>query len=106
MNTEATPVHSPNYLAIFGILCGLTLLSVLADVVSLPGGKVAVSALVLLVATAKACFVLMYFMHLKFERAWKYALLMPTVILSLGLLLAMLPDITLHYYPVDVPQVR
>ncbi len=98
--------NSLSYLAIFGILCGLTVVSVLADMISLPGGKLVVASLVLAIATAKAAFVMMYFMHLKFERAWKYALLMPTVILSLGLLLALLPDIALHYYVMDVPQVR
>ena len=49
--------------------------------------------LVLSVATAKALFVMMYFMHLKFEGRWKYVLLSPTVILAIGLPLALLPDI-------------
>lgn len=95
-----------SYQAIFGLLCLLTAVSVLADLVSLPGGKWVVTALVLAIATAKASFVLLYFMHLKFERAWKYALIMPTVILSIGLVLALFPDIALHYYPLDVPQTR
>ncbi|MCA8984721.1 MAG: cytochrome C oxidase subunit IV family protein [Planctomycetaceae bacterium] len=103
---SATHDASPNYLAIFGILCGLTLVSILADFISLPGGKVLLAAIVLSVATAKALFVMLYFMHLKFEGGWKYALLTPTVILAVGLLIAMLPDIGLHYYVMDVPQVR
>jgi len=98
--------QSLSYQAIFGILCLLTAASVLADYLKLPGGKWVLTVLVLGIASAKASFVLLYFMHLKFERAWKYALIMPTVILSAGLLLAMFPDIALHYYPLDVPQVR
>jgi len=47
-----------------------------------------------------------YFMHLKFEGAWKYVILLPTAILACGLPLALAPDIGLHYYTTDVPQVR
>lgn len=106
MNEKTASHGSPNYLAIFGILCLLTVVSVLADVISLPGGKLVVGLIVLSVATAKAAYVLRYFMHLKYERAWKYALLLPTVILSIGLLLALFPDMAMHYYPQNVPQLK
>ncbi|MBL4886225.1 MAG: cytochrome C oxidase subunit IV family protein [Planctomycetaceae bacterium] len=102
---QTTDQHSPNYLAIFGILCVLTIISVVADLVSVPGLKILVACIVLAVATAKAAFVMLYFMHLKFERNWKYAILMPTIILAIGLLLVMIPDISLHYYDLDIPQV-
>lgn len=106
MSDETASHSSPNYLAIFGILCLLTVVSVLADVISLPGGKLVLAIIVLAIATAKAAYVLKYFMHLKYEKAWKYALLLPTVILSIGLLLALFPDIAMHYYPQDIPQVK
>jgi cytochrome c oxidase subunit 4 len=61
---------------------------------------------VLAVAVAKAQFVMRYFMHLKFEGAWKYVLLLPTAILACGLPLALAPDIGLHYYTPDTPQSR
>ncbi len=101
---ETTESH-PNYLMIFFCLCGLTVASVVLDLFSSPSWKITIGSLVMLVAAAKAGLVMLFFMHLKFERNWKYALLMPTVILSMGLILAFLPDIAMHYYPLDVPQV-
>ncbi len=96
--------HHVNYLAIFIALCVCTALSVLFDVVPLNRYFVAVA--VLAVAVAKAQFVMRYFMHLKFEGAWKYVLLLPTAILACGLPLALAPDIGLHYYTSEVPQVK
>jgi cytochrome c oxidase subunit 4 len=61
---------------------------------------------VLAVASAKALLVMIYFMHLKFEGRWKFVLLAPTIILALGLPLALLPDVGAHYYLLDVPQDR
>lgn len=95
-----------NYLAVFGALCLLTLVSVLADLLTLPSLEWVIAVIVLAVAAAKAGFVMLYFMHLKFETHWKYALLLPTIVLGLGMLLALMPDITLHYYTIDVPQVE
>ncbi|MGD9858256.1 MAG: cytochrome C oxidase subunit IV family protein [Planctomycetaceae bacterium] len=96
--------HHVNYMAIFIALCVCTILSVVFDVVPLNRKVVAIA--VLAVAVAKAQFVMRYFMHLKFEGAWKYVLLLPTAILACGLPLALAPDIGLHYYTPEVPQVR
>jgi cytochrome c oxidase subunit IV len=49
-------------------------------------------------------FVMLYFMHLKFEGKWKYVLLAPTMVLALAIIAALTPDIGLHYYDVQVPQ--
>ncbi len=94
----------PNYFLVFAALCCFTVMSILADVITLPtyGVKVVV---VLAVATSKALCVMSWFMHLKYERGWKYVLLAPTTILALGLPLALTPDIAEHYYTLDVPQV-
>jgi cytochrome c oxidase subunit IV len=105
--------HAPHhvwYFGVFGCLCFLTLLSVLFDVFKIEGRttiggiNLVLAALVLSVATAKALFVMTYFMHLKFEGRWKFLLLSPTVILAVGLPLALLPDVGVHYYPTDIPQ--
>jgi len=95
--------HHVNYFAIFCALCGLTAASVVADVFQF-NSKIALIVIVLSIATAKALFVMSYFMHLKFERNWKYLLLAPTAILAMGLPLALMPDVGVHYYTVDVPQ--
>jgi len=96
--------HHVNYLAVFIALCVCTLLSIAFDVIDMP--KTLTVALVLAVACAKALFVMTYFMHLKFEGAWKFIILAPTAILAVGLMVALAPDIGLHYYTLDVPQVR
>ncbi|MFN0195643.1 MAG: cytochrome C oxidase subunit IV family protein [Planctomycetaceae bacterium] len=90
---------------VFAALCVFTLISALLDIVDvLPKGVVAVA--VLAVATAKALCVMAFFMHLKFEGRWKYVLLAPTTILAIGLPLALLPDVGVHYYLIDVPQTQ
>lgn len=99
-DSEAHHVH---YFGVFIALCVLTLISAATDFMPLEN-KLVLAAIVLSVSTAKALFVMMFFMHLKFEGNWKYVLLAPTVILAMGLPLALLPDIAVHYYDVDVPQ--
>jgi cytochrome c oxidase subunit 4 len=97
--------HHANYWLIFLALCVCTALSVIADLIHLDN-KILVAFIVLSIASAKALFVMTYFMHLKFEGAWKFVILAPTAILAMGLMLALLPDIGVHYYPTDVPQNR
>jgi cytochrome c oxidase subunit IV len=106
---EHTAGHHVWYLGVFGALCGLTALSVCCDLVDIPVTKIrginpVLAVLVLSVAAAKAFFVMTRFMHLKFEGKWKYLLLSPTIILAIGLPLALLPDIGVHYYTTDYAQ--
>lgn len=102
---EENHSHAGTYFAVFIALCVFTGLSILADALHFSDKNVT-RVLVLAVATAKALCVMMYFMHLKFERAWKYLLLIPTGILALALPFALFPDVGAHYYTPDVPQVR
>ncbi len=96
--------HFKIYLVIFAALCGFTILSILADVVKIPyGAKVGI---VLAVASCKALCVMLIFMHLKFERAWKYLLLTPTLILAATIPFALIPDIGSSYYTPTAPQIR
>ena len=97
--------HQVNYLTIFFILCFCTFMSVVFDVVDIDS-KLLLIVLVMSIAIAKALFVMSYFMHLKFEGNWKFLLLAPTVALAMSLPLAFLPDVGLHYYQVDVPQMK
>lgn len=100
------------YSTIFFALCICTVLSIVFDFVDLRGknllglnGVVLLSLGVLSIACAKALFVMIYFMHLKFEGKWKYVLLSPTIILAMGLTVAMIPDIGIHYYVNESPQI-
>ena len=86
-----------NYLMVFVALCVCTLISVATDLIDFRSRTV-LAIVVLAVAVAKALFVMGYFMHLKFEGRWKFVLLAPTLILAVGLPLALLPDIGMHYY--------
>lgn len=96
--------HGATYFAVFVALCVFTGISVGCDLLHM--NKILLAGLVLAVATCKALCVMMYFMHLKFERAWKYLLLAPTIILALALPLSLRPDIGETYYVPDVPQMR
>ncbi len=105
--------HHVNYFYIFLALCFFTIMSVVCDLAGIKGetvmgmnGTVLLAVLVLSVAVAKALCVMLFFMHLKFERNWKYVILAPTTILAIGLPLALMPDVGVHYYTVDVPQVH
>ena len=93
-----------HYLSVFFALCICTALSVTFDLVELTPGLVVF--LVLAVAVAKALFVMTYFMHLKFEGRWKFLILAPTSILAVGLMIALAPDMAMHYYTNDAPQAR
>ena len=101
------------YSTIFFALCGCTVLSILFDFVDLReknllglNGVVLLSLVVLSIACAKALFVMIYFMHLKFEGNWKYVLLAPTTILAIGLPLALYPDVGIAYYTPTAPQIH
>ncbi|WP_437223174.1 cytochrome C oxidase subunit IV family protein [Planctomicrobium sp. SH661] len=93
-----------NYFAIFIALCICTAISVALDIVEIT--PLLLVALVLAVAMAKALFVLTYFMHLKFEGRWKFIILAPTAILAVGLMVALAPDVAMHYYTNEAPQAR
>lgn len=101
--TEGQTHHTAPYFIVFLALCVCTVLSVVADVLQ-PPSKLVLIVIVLAIATAKALFVMAYFMHLKFEGRWKYVLLAPTIILACGIPLALLPDIGVHYYTDVAPQ--
>lgn len=97
--------HGQLYFTVFAALCGFTLISIAADLVHIPNRALLVG-IVLSVAVCKALSVMLIFMHLKFERAWKYLLLAPTLILACTIPFALAPDIGMHYYTQTAPQIR
>ncbi|MBI3088566.1 MAG: cytochrome C oxidase subunit IV family protein [Candidatus Omnitrophica bacterium] len=66
--STATPPSPRTYLAIWGWLAGLMLLSVLLSELPLSGRTIAL--IVLALSTVKALLVALYYMHLKFDRRW------------------------------------
>lgn len=101
--TDSSAHSHPNYLGVFYVLCGLTAVSVVADLAGGSLGKAMIALIVLAVASAKALFVMLYFMHLKYEGKWKYALLAPTIILAAGIIVALAAEFGAHYYEMLAP---
>lgn len=103
MSHDHNESHGATYFMVFMALCVFTGLSVLADVFRF-GNKNVLTVIVLAIASAKALCVMMFFMHLKFERAWKYLLLAPTLILASAIPFALMPDVGMSYYTPTAPQ--
>lgn len=52
------------------------------------------------VSCTKALLVIMFFMHVKYEKSWKYVLTIPTAMMAVFLVLMLVPDVgmrTQHY---------
>jgi cytochrome c oxidase subunit 4 len=82
----------PNYINIFWALTVLTVVEI--GVAYLPMNKLAVGALLVLFACAKAALVALYFMHLKFERPTLGIIALTPMILCVFLIFMLLPDLT------------
>ena len=98
--------HDKSYRLVFMPLCVFTGLSFYADILPVKEAgsesegwsTPVIAVIVLAIAVAKATCVMLFFMHLKWERGWKYVLLAPTTILAIGFPIALMPDIGFHYY--------
>ena len=98
--------HAKIYGLVFLALCVFTGLSFYADILPVKEAgsesegwsTPVIAVIVLAIAVAKATCVMLFFMHLKWERGWKYVLLAPTTILAIGFPIALMPDIGFHYY--------
>ena len=55
--------------------------------------KVVGWAAMMMVSVAKALLVILFFMHLWWERAWKYVLTIPALIMGVLLVLLLVPDV-------------
>jgi cytochrome c oxidase subunit 4 len=91
-HTLAMPHHKVNYVAIFGLLVALTVVTVVVAFVHLNSELIKV-LVALTIASMKAAFVALYFMHLKFEGKLIYLILIIPVFLCLVLVIALIPDI-------------
>jgi cytochrome c oxidase subunit IV len=80
----------PNYIAVFIWLAALTAVEV--AVVYLPLTKLAMAAILVVLAFTKAALVALYFMHLKFERRTMLFVAVTPVILCVFLMFMLIPD--------------
>jgi len=86
-------VHHPvNYVRIFYILIGLTVVTVAGSLYRAPNELINVG-LALAIATVKAFFVVSFFMHLKFEGKLIYTIFFAPLMLAIVLAIALIPDI-------------
>lgn len=90
MSVNEQSMEKTYYKVFFGLLVFTVSTFFLAEGLE---NKFASIVSVLLIATVKASLVALFFMHLKFEGKWKYLLLVPTCILAIVLVVALLPDI-------------
>ncbi len=91
--------HAPpgvgQYLVVFGLLCVLTLCSILIAAFLMETPSIAWTGM-MAVSCGKAMLVIMFFMHLKWEANWKYVLTVPATVMSVLIALALVPDIALR----------
>jgi cytochrome c oxidase subunit 4 len=87
--------HVAKYLKVFGALCVLTMASFFtySDFWPFRDTPAVGWAFMLAVSSCKALLVMLFFMHLKYEAAWKYVLTVPATIMAIFLLIALVPDI-------------
>lgn len=90
--SRPTPHHAVNYFAIFAALIVLTVITVAIAFKRFESEVINV-LLALLVASIKATFVAVYFMHLKFEGKLIYLIFIVPLILCVILVMALIPDI-------------
>ena len=85
------------FVLVFLMLCVLTALSFWVANSYLMENKVVGWAAMMMVSVAKAMLVILFFMHLWWERAWKYVLTIPALFMGLLLVLLLVPDVGYRY---------
>ena len=93
-HTVPMPHHKVNYYLIFAILVGLTIITVAVAFIEIHKEWVKV-LLALTIASIKASFVAVFFMHLKFEGKLIYFILIVTLTFTVVLICALIPDIVM-----------
>ena len=84
---------NPSPFFIFALLIGGTALTVALSGPYTDFGATGNVVVGLIIATAKASLVALFFMHLKYEANWKYVLLVPPLVLFLVLVVGLTPDV-------------
>jgi cytochrome c oxidase subunit IV len=94
MSDQAHVNRTPLFFGVFIVLVVLTLASFWVgnaeDLFALPQTKWQV---MIGISAAKAALVVLFFMHFWWERSWKYLLTIPTLLMAIILVVALIPDI-------------
>jgi cytochrome c oxidase subunit 4 len=92
-NSVHAKTNTGVFLAVFLMLCVLTTLSYWIANSHLMDNRLIGWAAMMAVSVAKAMLVVLFFMHLWWERSWKYVLTIPALIMGVLLVLLLVPDI-------------
>ena len=93
-HAQAAPHHAVNYYRIFAYLVALTMITVAVAFIHMESEWMKV-LVALTIASIKACFVALFFMHLKFEGKLIRFILYVPLILTVILICALIPDIVM-----------
>ena len=85
------------FVLVFLMLCVLTGISFWVANSYLMENKVVGWTAMMLVSIGKALLVILFFMHLWWERAWKYILTIPALFMGILLVLLLVPDVGYRY---------
>lgn len=98
INRDATGNSNTKvFLFVFLMLCALTGISFWVANSYLMENRVVGWSAMMLVSVAKALLVILFFMHLWWERAWKYVLTIPALFMGVLLVLLLVPDVGYRY---------
>ena len=98
INRDATGNSNTKvFLFVFLMLCALTGISFWVANSYLMENRIVGWSAMMLVSVAKALLVILFFMHLWWERAWKYVLTIPALFMGVLLVLLLVPDVGYRY---------
>jgi caa(3)-type oxidase subunit IV len=100
---SAADDHGPSlqaYYAVFGALCVFTAVSFIVNW-QLGIGSHTGMGIIMVVAVCKASLVAMFFMHLKYEWAKLYFLIVPVAVLCVMMIIVLLPDGVVAWHAQD-----
>ena len=81
------------FVVVFGMLCALTALSFWIANSPLMDNRVVGWGAMMTISITKALLVILFFMHLWWERSWKYVLTIPALIMAVLLVVLLVPDV-------------
>ncbi len=88
------PSHGMRWLIVFIVLCALTGVSFwVANSNLMAENRRFGQVLMLAISCGKAMLVVLCFMHLWWERAWKFAVTIPALLIAVILTISLIPDI-------------
>ena len=88
------PAHGGRWFVVFAILCTLTAVSFwVANSQLMAENRVLGQVLMLAISCGKALIVVLGFMHLWWERAWKFAVTIPALLIAVVLTISLIPDV-------------